>query len=409
MIPILFSENETDFTHNGIGRLVDCISCVVTEERNGIYELEMQYPISGKWFPELQNLGIIGVIHDDNHDIQPFDIYKSSAPIDGVVTFYAHHISYRLNNIALSPFTASSAAGAISAIPANSINTNPFTFTTDKEVTANFALTVPKSVRSVLMGEEGSLLDVFGKADYKFDKFTVSLLQNRGTDTGVTVRYGKNMTAITRERDESDTYSAIIPVWTDGETTVTVTGYIVTPTTPISPVVPVVMDFSGDFSEAPTEADLAAAARSYLDRNEPWKGRDNIKVDFLAMWQSPEYADVAKIQRVGLCDTVSVYYTQLGIVEEKAKVVRVVYNVLTERFDEIELGTINKYFVAITGDAESKNEGAIPIQTIVNRVISQLPPVGISASDDSAGNVTLTSSGELSATDDGNGNVTLTG
>ena len=110
MIPILFESTETVFTHNGIGRLVDCISCKVTEERNGIYELEMRYPMTGKYFNDLMNLGIVGVIHDDNHDIQPFDIYKVTEPIDGVVTVNAHHISYRLNNIIVEPFTAASCA-----------------------------------------------------------------------------------------------------------------------------------------------------------------------------------------------------------------------------------------------------------------------------------------------------------
>ena len=53
MIPLLFSENSTAFTTNGIGRLADAISCVVTEERNGMYELEMEYPIDGQHFEDI--------------------------------------------------------------------------------------------------------------------------------------------------------------------------------------------------------------------------------------------------------------------------------------------------------------------------------------------------------------------
>lgn len=366
MIPILFDSSETAFTSNGIGRLVDCISCTVTEERNGIYEVELQYPVTGKWYQRMiATGGIIGVIHDDNHDIQPFDIYKSEAPIEGVVTFYAHHISYRLNNIILQPFTAASASAAIAAISTNSVNTNPFTFSTDKSVSATFKLEHPASVRSVLLGEEGSFLDVFGTAEYKFDKFNVQMLLHRGTDTGVTVRYGKNMTGIDQTIDESDTYNAIAPYWTDGTDYVYASPVIVQPTTPVTPLKPVAMDLSSEFSEKPTAAQLTAAAQTYLNTNVPWYGIKNIKADFIAMWQSLEYEDVAAIQRVGLCDTVSVYYTEMGIAAEKEKVVKVVYDVLAERFTEMELGTASSSYVAIS-DRSQQTISAAQIERQVN-------------------------------------------
>lgn len=389
MTPILFSASETAFTSNGIGRLVDCISCVVTEERNGIYELELQYPMTGKYFNDLMNMGIIGVIHDDNHDIQPFDIYKISEPIDGVVTVNAHHISYRLNNIIVEPFTAASCAAAIAGVKTHSVNQNDFTFSTDKTVSSQYTLDTLRGARSTLLGEKGSLLDVYGKSDFKFDKFAVSMLQNRGSATGVTVRYAKNMAAITRVRDKSETYSALAPFWTDGTNTVMLPEVIVTPTTVINPIVPVALDMSDQFEEEPTEADLRAAAVAWLDNKQPWLGTDTIKVDFVALWQTPEYEDYAEIQRVSLCDTVSIYFPDMGIVSENAKIVKVVYNVLAERYDQVEVGDINKRFVAITTDTNNINQGAISIQNIVNRVINQLPA--------------------LSATDDGNGNVTLTG
>lgn len=348
MTPILFDKTANTFTTNGIGRLVDCISCTVTEERNGIYECEFEYPINGKWYHEMiTNGGIIGVIHDDNHDIQPFDIYKSEAPIEGVVTFYAHHISYRLNNIILKPFTASSASAAIAAISSNSVNTNPFTFSTDKVVSGQFTLSHPENVRSVLFGKEGSILDVYGTAEFKFDKFNVQMLQHRGTDTGVTVRYGKNMTGLEQTIDESGTYNAIAPYWTDGTNYVYSNPIIVQPSTAITPVKPVALDISDKFTQQPTAAEVETMARSLLDSDHPWIIDKNIKVDFIAMWQTPEYENVASIQRVGLCDTVSVYYTDMGIVAEKEKVVRVVYDVLAERLNEIELGQLPTSFVAI--------------------------------------------------------------
>ena len=142
------------------------------------------------------------------------------------------------------------------------------------------------------------------------------------------------MTGITRVTDKSETYSALAPYWTNREITVTLPEVIVTPTTVINPIVPVALDMSDQFEEEPTEANLRAAAVAWLDNKQPWLGTDNIKVDFVALWQTPEYEDYAQIQRVSLCDTVSIYFTGMGIVSENAKIVRVVFNVLADKRHE---------------------------------------------------------------------------
>lgn len=375
MVPILFEHTDTDYTTNGVGRLTDCVSCKVTEERNGIYEMVMEYPITGKLMGDILNMGTIVAIHDDNHDLQPFDIYSVSGPDDGIVTVYAHHVSYRLNHIILKGFRRSNSQDAFAAITEFSLNENPFTFSTDKDLDALFINKHPSSIREVLMGKEGSLLDVYGPGDYKFDRYSVSLLADRGRDTGVTVRFGKNMTGFTIDRDESEAYSAIAPYYYDPVSDFLIwPGRIILPSTPIYPIVPVAMDFYEDLSglDTITDVDVAAAAKNFLDQNRPWLGVDHIKIDFTAMWQTPEYEQVSEIQRVGLCDTVSVYYTEMGVVSEKTRVEKVVYNVLTERFDEMELGTISKSYVAITDDAKNTNFD-IPVASIVNEVIAALP------------------------------------
>ena len=86
MIPILYGQNETLFTTNGIGKLTDAISCLVTEEKNGIYELQMQYPTEGKRFNDLATSQVILAKPNDKSEAQPFRIYKISTPIKGSVT-----------------------------------------------------------------------------------------------------------------------------------------------------------------------------------------------------------------------------------------------------------------------------------------------------------------------------------
>ena len=41
MIPVLYRQDEKEFNHLGLGALSEAITCVATEERNGLFELEL--------------------------------------------------------------------------------------------------------------------------------------------------------------------------------------------------------------------------------------------------------------------------------------------------------------------------------------------------------------------------------
>ena len=397
MIPILYTAYETQFTSNGYGRLSECSSCTVTEERNGIFECQFTYPITGRFYQYMiENGGCVAVIHDDNKDIQPFDIYRHTAPIDGIVTFYAHHISYRLNRILVKPFTADNIVEAFTKIIANSVNTNLFNFTTDKVTAARFELTVPNAIRNILGGTEGSILDVYGGGEYKWDKFDVYLYQNRGTDSGVTIRYGKNMTNITHDIDDSSVYSAIAPyyVMDDGTVIYLPEIFVASDDVPLKlapwtdqngnmitdnngeiiyfqyeNLLPVAMDFTQQFEEVPTEAQLRQAAQDYLTNNKPWLPSENVTVDFVELWQTPEYEDVAALQQLALCDTVSVYYPELGVVAENAKIIKVVYNVLDEAFDSMEIGKLQTTLAEVITSGVESLVAKLPTKTVMQAAI----------------------------------------
>lgn len=336
MIPILYEANETQFTSNGLGRLVDTISCQVHEQRNGVYECEFVYPITGAKYDLIKEGRIIGVTHDDTGDIQPFVLYKRTAKIDGRVTFNASHISYRLSNIIAMPFTASGIVEAMSLIVPNSLPNNPFTFWTDKVVTAQFENDTPRSVRSLLGGERGSLLDVFGKGEYEFDKWTVKLHLNRGQDSGVTIRYGKNLADVTQEIDSSGYYNAVSPYWSGTDGKVVLDHLVVLDG--VTDVRAIPLDLSSSFDEAPTPEELEDVARTRLENSSGININENIKADFIQLWQTEEYKRYAPLQRVKLCDTVSVIYEALGVNSVQKKVISTKWNVLLDRYDEIELG-----------------------------------------------------------------------
>lgn len=397
MIPILFYEGEEKFTTNGIGRLVDCISCKVTEERNGIYECQFRYPISGQHYADIREGRYICVIHDDTKKPQPFEIYKRQAPLDGVVTFYAHHYSYKLGRIVANPFTATSCAHALASIHANCSTDCNFTFWTDKDVSGNFALDIPMPVKQMLGGVEGSILDVYGTGEYEWDINTVKLHLNRGEDKPVEIRYGKNLTKLNHEKDKSATYSAAVPYWTDGEGELvmlpekvvysdeyepteapwtTETGAYITDENdePIEfafeQVEVAVMDLSERWENAPTEEQLRNACLAQMRQNKPYLPSETIDVDFIQLWQTDEYKAFSALQRVSLCDRISVIYPEMGLKAIKMKVVKVVYDSLLERYDSMTLGQVQTSFAkVVAADTEEAVMKRVPTKTYLDAAI----------------------------------------
>ena len=380
MIPILFAHSETQFASNGIGRLSDCISCTVTEERNGIFECEFVYPITGERYSDIVEGTIVYCTHDETEVPQPFEVYAHSAPIDGKVTFYAHHISYRLNKIVCMPFTATSTSEAMYKIKANAVIDIPFTFWTDKTTTGSFTLAEPRSIRAILGGQEGSLLDIFGTGEYEWDKFNVKLHLHRGTDSGVEIRYGKNLIDLKDEIDTESSYNAVVPYWLPkGEDSSMVTlpekmviydgsNFVEVDGATISGIV--ALDLTSDFENQPTVTQLREKAKSKLTASKAWKVTQNTMVDFVALWKTEEYKDLAPLQRVRLCDTVSVFYPELGVEAVKQKVVKTVWNVLLDRYDKIELGESRySYSQVITEGIDGLLSG-IPTTSFLEAAIS---------------------------------------
>ena len=354
MKPILFSENAATFTTNGLGRLSDAISCVVTEERNGIYELEMQYPITGAHYSDIGIQSIIAVIPCDGGTMQAFRVYLISKPINGIVTINAGHISAQLSHIPAMPFSINASSSACSqtlaALKANATEDCPFTFWTDITTIAPYEQKQPASIRSRLGGIEGSVLDQFG-GEYEWDNFNVKLHKQRGTlavNNGITLRYGKNITDITQEENIAETVTGVVPFWSDmdGEEVVTLPEHAVysqyAESYPFHRTE--VLDLSGNWEEKPSENSLRLAAQAFVNKTGLGLPKVSIEVSFVALWQTEEYKDVAPLQRVKLCDEVTVDFEKLGI-SQTAKVVKTVYDVLAERYQSIQIGNLRSTLV----------------------------------------------------------------
>lgn len=340
MIPILFEATETSFATNGIARLRDCISCVVTEERNGVYECDFEYPIDGAHFEDIIPGRIIAVTHDESGDLQPFDIVSYSKPINGVASFHAVHISYRQSFLTVTGSGISSLADALDLLT-RATPTNPFTYDTDITSSAYFAGAngTPKTVRELLGGSEGSILDSYG-GEYEFDKFSVKLKANRGQIRDFTIRYGVNMTEYTDDADYFGAFNSCVPYWNGGGETPVIGSRVdsgLTSYTGRDLCVP--LDLSGKFENAPTTAQLEAEALAYMLRNQTHLPQQNIKVDFLRLQDFSGYEDFENLLQCNLCDTISVVFPKYGMTGA-FKIVRTVFDVLESRYTEMELGAL---------------------------------------------------------------------
>lgn len=353
--PVLYDSGSMDFSFGGYGFLSDCIQCEVTEEANGEFELYMRYPIDGIHFEDIANNGIIKVRLDKLRNPQLFRIYSISKPMSKIVTIKAHHISYDLSGIPVSPFSASTAQLAMAGLKENSAVDSPFEFWTDKESTGTFKVSVPSSVRSKLGGSEGSILDVFG-GEYEFDNYTVKLYNSRGEDRGFAVRYGKNLLDINQEENVSSVYTGVYPYWasSDGSTVVQLSEKVVNAPGTYDFVRILPLDLSSAFSSKPTTSKLRTAAENYVKNNNIGVPSVSLSVSFAQIDQSEEYKHLNLFERVSLFDTVHVEFPLLNV-STTAKVVRIVYDILLDRIKTASIGSI-KTNIADTVAGLQKNK-----------------------------------------------------
>ena len=345
MIPILYEANTTSFDSFGLGALTDVKSCVCTEERNGAFELEMEYPISGIHYEDLRHSRIILAKANQSQEPQGFRIYKITRPLNGIVTVYAEHLSYQLSYIPSGGFTANSVSNVFAGLKNNAYENCPFTFHTNNLTAGTYTQDLPRSIRSSLGGVDGSVLDVFG-GEYEWDNFKVYNWENRGADNGVTLRYGTNITDIKQEENIENTYTGVCPYWTSEESgTVTLPEHVLHASTadnyPFKRTM--MLDLTSSFENAPSVAELRAAANAYMVVNNIGVPKVSIEVSFVQLSQTEEYKDIAPLETVGLCDYVHIYFEKLGV-SATAKVVKTEYDTLLDRYNTIELGDAKSTF-----------------------------------------------------------------
>lgn len=361
----LFNKTDTVFTTQGIGPLHPT-RCEIAEELNGLYELEMELPITDAHYNDLSLQNIIVAKPNPYEAAEPFRIYQISRPIGGIVTVNAAHISYDLSKYADKPFTASTLAQILSKLKTESIESCPFTFQTDKTATGlSYEITAPRSIRSLLAGSEDSILESFG-GEWKFTKYTCYLYTERGQNRGVSIRYGKNMLDLKQEENCANVYSKLYPYWTDAEgNLVEVAGRTITINANGNGVL--VHDMSSDFKEQPTPAELQTAAENYILSA-------NLAVPIVSLDVKFTQTNLAA-ETIYLGDTLAVAFPRLGV-STTARVVRTVYNAIIDRYEEIQVGdqaqTFAQTIATLSADSTTGTVGQSIIQAAVDKIAEMI-------------------------------------
>uniref|UniRef100_UPI00352AA570 phage tail spike protein n=1 Tax=Aerococcus urinaeequi TaxID=51665 RepID=UPI00352AA570 len=343
--PILYEATETDFRTMGISVLVDAVSLLVTEERNGRFELTMEYPVDSEQFKELKNDRIIKADASPELLDQRFKIIRITKPIRGLVTIYAEHISYLSRDLALKPSVnySGSAQIALNTWSNNIVDEHPFEVYSDIFLDKSGSWTIDKveNARKALGGAPGSILDSYG-GEYQFDNYTIRLFQNRGVDNGALIAYGKNLTDLTQEEEIDSTYTSVYPysILTDDDgnsTVITLPEYFIDSenVANFARRKILVVNFT---DEEITDVDtLRNRTISYISQNGIGLPKVNLKVSFIDLSKTLDHKNMAAIENIGLCDWVTIYFEKYDIYK-KSKVIKTVYNPLIEQYDSIEIG-----------------------------------------------------------------------
>lgn len=382
MIPILYAASETDFTTNGIGLLTDAVSCTVTEERNGAYEATLIYPAKGHLAEYIAEDAIIKAKANDTDEPQLFRIYKSGKQIGSNTTWNAEHISYELTSNPVERFSISgvNAEQALNRLLAAAVFKHKYTAASDITTVNKTSIADVVSVRKALGGVEGSILDTWG-GEYHFNNYRIELLKARGTDNGVTIEYGKNLTDAKQERNIANIVTAIFPYakyTPEGEESEV---YVSLKEKTLVHAGAAdyaykrceIVDFSSEWESGTiiTEDMLRAKAEAYLEKisTEP---DINITLSYAQLKKTKDYKNIQVMESVALCDTVTVRIDKLQI-EATAKIVKAKYDSLKEHYDTMEIGSVRTNLTKqLTATQQEVTESIKKNQTRAEQIKKQI-------------------------------------
>lgn len=391
MRPILYNANETAFETYGLGE-IDATKAQVTRERNGNYTLYIEYPASGPLAGTFKNDMRIKSDAGLRTKNQTFFISRISKDSTGILKIYAKHISHLTEKMAIRNNTnaTGTAQSALAIWALNALGGIRFDTWSDIDLTSKTSWNIAdfKTARDALGGVKGSILDVWG-GEYEFDNTVIRLHKQLGRKSPIVLEYGRNILRAEDDQDIEGAYTSVYPYATytpenqgtgeGGASSQQVTvelpeKYVDGPYIGLYNERRVlIVDFSSNFKdkEVPTIDKLRRLAKEYAINNRLGLPKINTKIEYVDLSKTLDYKLAQILEEAELCDIVPVYYPQIGLTSEDAKLTTIVYDVLLEQNDSVEVGVIGDGFKSsMTSNLSGKIDDLASNQ---QRLVNTLP------------------------------------
>ncbi|ABR37097.1 phage tail spike protein [Clostridium beijerinckii] len=362
----LFNSRETDFSHNEYV-LNEIISCKVTEELNGDYTLELEYPLDdSKGISNNLVLGaIISVPTIDSRENQLFRVIKKETNSNSITVQAQAKLmaDLKVNAVRAATITGKTRKEAIQTILNSALDSHVYTAgSLDTNTNTDVILQVSEgNLLSDLIGSENSVLSEYG-GEFIVSNNALDIVNKRGQDNGVVIEHGKNISSIKEDIDITDFATALIPKSGDYR----LPEYLI-----VSPNAGAydklyckevdlnlnIWDGTNDKGDDQVTIEEAyALMRQACSKMFTVDKVDqitfNYEVDFVQLSQTEEYKNYAILETVNIGDTVTVRHKVLNL-DLQGRVNKIAYKVDSEgntTIDTVEIGFTKKDITDIISD-----------------------------------------------------------
>lgn len=360
----LFRGSETDFEHNE-WILSETIKAIVTEDLDGNFELDLEYPLFDKkgLSKYLIRGNIISCSVGDERKEQLFVIRKFNKNTKSRrITVYAQAIARTKLSINFVPgceIKNKTRKQAIKQILDNCIelhglsvgnldnNTNTSINMGIDDSTGeiiDYLDTEEKSPLDCLIDDKNSIKEAYG-GELRYDNFIIDMVDQRKADTTFYISSGKNLEELENEIDEiSDDFATALIMVSQDE--LHLPEYVIKS--------PNFNKYSEghyklvrcddiqliDDSQEAIEivyAQLRERAAEMFNEDKIDVPKLNYKINFIELQNTEEFKHVEGLQKAYLGNTVEVYYPKIEVTATE-RIIKTKFNVLKNKYEEIEIG-----------------------------------------------------------------------
>lgn len=372
----------------GLGTLPDATEAFVEGEFQSLMVLHLRYPEKGRNSHLLKEERIIQTKVSDGNT-QLMRIYEVKKSINGndylvlaepVFNTVRRHYITSLQSDLLQSIDAAWQKAVAAVTPA--IDTTVFNIQVNPDALNSMA-TINFEQGNLLQfigGKEGSLLDYRNPLEFEKDNSTLIVGRKIGREHAMTAVYKRNLTGLDYTINTQGVVTAYYPFAkikpeTEGSQE---EEEILLELNPKVIVLDSAKNYVGvtktlDFSDDETVTDVASLKKAYdayFAANEAERTPTvQVTVDMVSLRNQKGYEQFISWQSIKLGDYVDVIHNEWGMTLS-ARVVKYTYNIITDRYDKLELGDVTKTFIDnINNNINDSTNGILDeVRDIINGI-----------------------------------------